>query len=500
MAISMALSLISTRIILNTLGIADFGIFNLIGGFVGTLSFLNSSMTVATQRFLSFSLGSGDNMRLSKIFNTSFLIHSILGLSVILLMLFIGFAFFRRLNIPPERFNIALIVFYVTLGTTFLSILSVPFDGILISHENFLAIAIFELFLSFSKLAIAILLLYSGLDKLQTYSVLTGAIFFIQFIMKQRFCSKMYHESRISPGNFDKSISKEMLSFSGWSLFGALASIARNQGIAIVMNSFFGIVVNTAYGISHQVSGQVLSLSTTVNKAINPQLAKSEGAGDRSRMLQLSLVSSKIPFMLSTLMILPIIIEMPYLLKIWLKVVPENAVIFTRLSLVLTVTSTLSFGIIAAISSIGKIKIYQLTVGSLLIMTLILTWFAYILGVKSYYAFIIAIFIEIVAHFVRLWFLHTLTGINLKKFIIEVDLLPMTISIFSVLAVYYSTRLIEHDFIRLIIVTISTSLFSIVGWYMIALNDIEKLLIKSMIQKLVLKVKGIKTMIIDEVS
>lgn len=483
--ISTIVGLFSTRIVLQTLGVDDFGIFNLIVGIVSMLSILNAAMATSTQRFLSHTMGSGNLLKLQKIFSTGLTIHLILGLLISLLLAFFGhIIIINYLNLPIERITVASKIFMLVIISTFFSIITTPYEGSLTANENFNVIAIAELALSFTRLGSAIYLLYTGFDKLIIYAVFTTISTIGIAIFKQIYCVKNYHECVLIPKYFEKVYFKEMLSFASWNLFGALCNLARGQGLAVAMNVYFGVVVNAAYGIANQVNGQVSSISATVTRAIYPQLIKSEGDGDRDRMFRLSIVVSKLPFLLMSFFAIPIIIEMQYILKLWLTNVPEYAVGLSVLVILLSLFSTLSNGLIAAVQSIGQIKLYQFVTGSLLIIGLPLAIIFFKLGFNVNSAIVIAIILEIVAHVFRLLFLKKIANLSIINFVTDVDVKPMILLIITFLVSYFSSRFIEPNFIRLVFVSVLSSSILLCGIYFYILNKQEKELINTLYYKI----------------
>ena len=298
MLISMLLSLYTTRLVLNALGATDFGIFSLVGGVIVMFSFLNLSMSVSTHRYLSFHVDSKNENKLKDIFKTSVILHLIIGLAIVIVLeLSRVFLFDGFLNIPPDRIHIAIMVFHLMVISAFFTINSVPYDALINAHENMLFDSILGVFESILKLGIAIWLIYYDNDRLLFYSFLIAVLTILIRLLKSAYCYRNYPECKV---NLTKKINKrlfwDMTSFASWNMFGSLASMGRNQGIAIILNLFFGAIINTAFGIANQVSNQLSSFSSMMLKAVVPQIMKSEGNNDRTRMLRLSMISSKFSF------------------------------------------------------------------------------------------------------------------------------------------------------------------------------------------------------------
>lgn len=376
MALSIFLAFFTTRIILHSLGLNDFGIFNLVAGVIALLSFLNLAMTVSTQRYLSHFIGAGLSDELKKVFKASVQIHLLLALAIVsFLWLAEPYVFDRLLNIDKGRVDSAKTIYCVLIFSTFIAINSVPYDALINSHEDLWFDAILGVVESILKLVIAFILnSYEG-DRLVLYGVLiTMVTVFVRF-SKSLFCVIRYQEYRITIKKYlsiDFEIFKEMLFYSTWNVFGSLAYVCRSQGVAIVVNMFFGTLMNAAYAIANQVNSHLVSLSGNMIKAVNPQIMKTEGGGNRNKMVELSLSSCRFSYLLLAFSALPFMFEMPYFLKIWLNEFPPFTVIFCQIIIVNSLINQLTRGLQSAIQSIGEIKYLQLLSGGLVVLALLL--------------------------------------------------------------------------------------------------------------------------------
>jgi len=298
MAITVFLSLYITRLVLAALGAENFGIFNLVGGAIAMLSFLNGAMSSASQRFMSYAQGEGDHKKQKYIFNVSTLLHFFIAIAVVILLELAGYFFFNGLlKIDPDRMYAAKIIYQFLIVSTFFTVISVPYDAVINAHENMLFVAITGIIESILKLGIAFYITYTNFDKLISYGLLMASLAILMLIIKQIYCHIKYEEVTINIRKYrDKDIFKEMTGFAGWSFLGSSSSLIANYGQGIVLNIFFGTFVNAAQGISIQVSGQLSAFATTMMKALNPVLAKSEGAGNRKLMIKASMIGSKVSF------------------------------------------------------------------------------------------------------------------------------------------------------------------------------------------------------------
>lgn len=422
MLITIFISLFATRLVLNMLGAADYGLFNLVSGVIAMLSFLNIAMTISTQRYMSFHLGTKDSHKLKLVFNASVLLHLVLGLAMVLLFEVAGsYLFDHVLNYPADRTMAAKLIFQFMIVSAFFTIISVPYDATLIAQENMVMVAILGVVESLGKLLIAVVLQYTGYDKLIVYGGLMALLTVLILLFKQVYCSMKYEESRIGIRRyFDRQLLKEMFAYAGWNMFGAGSVVARNQGLALLLNVFFGTIVNAAYGIANQVNAQLSYFSVTMLRALNPQIIKSEGSGDRARMLRLSMIASKFSFFLLSFFAIPMLIEMPFVLKCWLKQVPEHTVVMCRLVVIATLINQLSAGIQVAVQSVGKIRKYQVVVSTIVLLNLPIAWLLLKAGCASSTVLVSAIVVEVASGIYRVVAAKRITGLSPLLYIKQV--------------------------------------------------------------------------------
>lgn len=362
MGITIFISLYSTRLILNGLGVEDFGIFNLVGGTIAMLGFLNASMASSTQRFMSYAQGAGDTHQIKKIFNMSLVLHCAIAAIIFLILELAGYFLFHGiLNIADNRINAAMMVYQFMIVSTLFTIISVPYDAVINARENMLLYAIIGIIEALLKLLIAIYISNTQLDRLLVYGAMMASLSLFILAIRVLYCQVKYKECKISLGaHYDKNLVKEMTGFTGWSLLGSSSSMIVNYGQGILMNFFFGTRVNAAQGVSNQVSGQLSAFAVTMLKALNPIIAKSEGAGNRELMLKASMVGSKVGFFLLMLFYIPVLIEMPYIFAFWLKEVPDYAILFCRLLLLRDLIGQLFVTLSSSISAVGNIRRFQI--------------------------------------------------------------------------------------------------------------------------------------------
>lgn len=491
MLITIVVSLCSVPLVMRALGVSDYGLYSLIAGVIVMLSFLNSSMTVSTQRYMSVSMGKGDDKSVKQIFNVSIVLHLVIGFAI-LFLLEIGsvFLFNGFLNIDSSRIEAAKFIYQFLVISTLFSILSVPFDAIINAHENMLAFSILEIIESVSKLIIAFFLVDIHSDKLMFYGASLAIIAVAVMLLKWLFCIKKYPICKLELRElFDFNLFKEMFSFAGWNTFGAVAMLGRNQGMAIILNVFFGTVLNASYGVANQINGVLSNFSSIMQKSINPQLMISEGGNNRERMLNMTFISSKFSFFLLSIFAIPLIIEMPYVLKIWLKEVPQYTVWFSRLMLILSLLCQYSVGIMSAIQSAGKIKTYQITMGSLLILNLPVSYLFLSNGFPSYSVLICGIIIEIISLVTRMFFAKTLLGFRIDNFIKEVIAPSFLVFLLVLFLSIIPLNFITESFLRLILTCFCSTLMALVGIWFFGLNENEMSKFKNIFHTFLNKIK-----------
>lgn len=362
MGITMFISLYITRLILNSLGASDFGIFNIVGGAISMLAFLSGSMAAATQRFMSYAEGENNEGKKIVIFNTSIVLHLIIAFSVgVLLEIGALFLFDGILNIPENRISSAKIIYHCAVLSTMFTILTVPYDAVINAHENMLYYAAVGVFESMLKLATAFIVVYTLSDKLIIYGIFTAITALIIQLIMRIYCIRHYPECQLKLRNaVDVSILKEMTIFAGWNALSSILGVLSQYGVGVVLNHFFGTIVNAAQGIANQISGQLGALSTNAIKAINPVIVKSAGAHDEAMLYRSTIYGSKTLFFIMSICFLPILANLEPILKLWLVNIPQYTLIFIQLYFIVNLIETLSICQTTAINGVGRIKHYSL--------------------------------------------------------------------------------------------------------------------------------------------
>ena len=418
MIITIFVSLYSVRLILNALGASDFGIYNVVGGIISALAFLQSSMTVSTQRFLSYHQGAHNQSKLNQIFGSSMALHIVLGFVVLLILYIVQPLLFHDfLNIPEERIFVAKNIYSFMSFSIFCTILSVPFLASLNAHENMLTTSVIGIIQVSLNLLLALSLSFSKYDRLILYGVGILIINAIILIFYYIYCQKKYPECSFSTIRLSNIFTiKEMISFTGWNTFGALSGVSKNHGLSIVFNLFYGTIINAAWGIANQIASQLNAFSSNLLKAMNPQIMKSEGANDRERMMRLSMIASKYGFYLGALFCIPFVFEMHSILAQWLTNVPENTAMFCQTILISLLISQTTVGIQSAIQATGNIKLYMILVGATKLALVPLSYLFLQFGLSLFTVMVAFISLEMMAGFFRLICLRKSCNISIMKY------------------------------------------------------------------------------------
>lgn len=480
--LAMAISLITVPLVLGALGASDYGLYNLVAGVVAMLSFLNASLTLSSQRYMSVAMGAGDTGKINLIYNTSFFLHLLLGIFVVLLFE-CGAFFIGLLNIEPERMWVAKIIYQFLVVSTFVRIVSVPFDALINAHEDMLTFAVIEIADSLLMMALALSLDAVNMDKLLFYGLCVCLISILTMLMKYGWCRFAYKKNRINLFRNRKNLrSREMFSFAGWNLFGGIAIIGRNQGVAIIINIFLGTIANAAYGIANHINGALSRFSVTFQKAINPQLMKSEGMNDRERLLRISFVSSKYSVLALTLFAIPLIIEMPDVLRIWLKEkIPPYTMELSRYILLMTILYQYSVGIMSAIQAVGKIRNYQIIMGCIVLLNVPMAYIVISAGFPVYYVTIGYVVFETISLLVRVVLAKNIVNMQPSKYIESVVIPTAVVIGLSTIVCLIPHYLLYSLWPRLIVTSLVYGILFIVLTWMIAVDKMQKAVV---IQKL----------------
>ena len=458
MLITMVVGLFISRVVLQTLGVEDYGIYAVVGGVVSMFTFLNGGMISATQRYLNFELGRGNQEQLSKVFSTSVQIHALISLIVLLLSETIGLWFlYEKLVIPAERLDAAFWVFQFSIVACVVNIISVPYNAVIVAHEKMSAFAYMSILDVVLKLLIVYLLYVSPWDKLVVYAALLLSVGLLMRWIYASYCQKHFPEAHYRH-HFDKTLLKEMFSFSGWSLWGNLATMLYSQGLNMMLNIFYGPVVNAARGIALQVQGVVQGFVGNFQMALNPQITKSYANGDLAQMHSLMSRSARFSFFLLFLLALPILLEANYILQLWLGKFPEDTVVFMRWIISVSLIYTIANPCMIANQATGKVKVYQAVVGGILLMILPISYVVLRLGAPAYSVFIVHFCVESVAQLARMLMLRKLIDLPLRAYLRHIYAPVIVVVLVSCILPMYVNHVLPYGLTRFLAVGVTSVL------------------------------------------
>lgn len=417
---TMAVSLYTSRVVLNTLGVEDYGIYNVVGGVVAMFGFLNLAMTTSTQRYITYELGSGNFEKLKQVFTTSINIHVLISIVVIILTETIGLWFLNeKMVIPNERMTAAMWVFQISILTTVIAIMSYPYNAAIVAHEKMSAFAFISILEVVLKLVIVYLLTIWEVDKLILYAILVAIVQLGIRFCYSGYCAIHFPETQYHR-YFNKSLFKEMLSFAGWNLWGNLAAVLFTQGLNMLLNVFFGPVVNAARAVAVQVQSAIQSFSANFQMALNPQITKAYAIGKLEDMHKLVYRSSKFTYFLLFSLCLPVVIEAPVILEIWLKNVPENTVVFLRLMIATMIIDSTANPLMISAAATGNVKTYQSVIGGILLAILPISYIVLKLGGAPWTVFFVHLCVCCIAYITRLFIIRPLINLSIRSFFNEV--------------------------------------------------------------------------------
>ena len=465
MIVIMAINFYVARIVLDVLGVTDYGIYNLVGTIVVIFTFLKSSLSEATQRFINYTIGKGHQGNLRNVFSTCLNCYILLIIVVIiigeLLWLFLG----TSLNIPKNRFEAASFTYQITLFSFAISVMQVPYNAAIVANEKMGVFAKISIIEALLKLFLVVIITTIAYDKLKTYSVLMMINAFVIFCMYFIYCQMNFIYTKYIIV-FDKSLFRQILSFSGWNMFGSLSGVLSESGVNLIFNTFCGVIINASIGLSNQINGALSGFITGFQTAFKPQIVKSYAAKQLQDFHKLICRSSKFSFYLFFLISIPIITNMNYILQLWLVDVPEYACIFSQIILIGSLIDATSGVFYSSIGATGKIRNYQIFITCNFILHIVITWFLLYLGCKYEYVFFSRLLTRGLLNFlVGLYFLKKLTGLQFVYYI-KYTLLPLIkSSIIPVIILLLIIYLLDND--SLIKVFINVLVFEFISLIMI---------------------------------
>jgi O-antigen/teichoic acid export membrane protein len=479
----MLASLYTVRVVLNTLGVENYGIYNVAGGIVAMFGFFNSTLASGTLRFLTFQLGENNLNELKRTFSIALNMHILLAAGILILAETAGLWFFKhKINIPSGRESAAFWTYQFSVFTSLLSIIQVPYNSAIIAHERMNIYAYIGIIDAILKLVIVFVLRMLNFDKLIVYAILLFGVHIITMSIYGLYCEKQYVECRFQI-IFDKSVYKQMLIFSGWNIVGGGAVLGATQGINILLNVFFNPAVNASRGISVQIGSALTSFVTNFQMAVNPQIVKNYASGKMEELNALLFQNAKISFCLLWLLSLPVMLKLEVILKLWLINVPEYAALFSRLILMQSLVYCLDRPFVMAIHATGNMKPTNMTAGIALLMVLPVSYFLLKTGYPVYTPFVVYIFATLTAFSMELYFLQKWIKISIiglfKNVLFPVVLIVLCSLPMPMIINYY----MKDNLCSFLLVSSVSVLITSILIYYIALNkNMRGLLIQKLLK------------------
>lgn len=487
MAFTMLVSLYTSRVVLNTLGVVDYGINNVVGGTVTFLTFLVFSMNTATQRFLNVAMGKNDEEEVKHVFSISVTIHFIIFILVLIIGEVAGlWLLYNKLVIPADRMTAAFWLFQFTMVSTCTTIMSIPYNAEVIAHEKMGIYAWLSILDVVLKLIVVFLLVLSPVDKLITFGFLTMCTFILNRTLYTIYCKRNFKECKYSI-HFPRKLFKEMVVFASWDLFGVFAWACATQGATILLNMFFGPTVNAARGIAGTVLGAVKGFSSNFTTALNPAITKAYASKDYGYMNKLMFSGSKLVFILLFSIMLPLFIKCHYVLELWLKIVPDYSVSFIRILLVQTLIVTMWTPLFVSGLATGKIKSFGLITSCLNICQIVVCYVILKCNASPVTVVSALAVWEIMAYSMQFYTLSRLIEFKYTDYLFEVELRSLSVIVVSATLSYPILVQFKDNFFMLMTACVITTIFSLSFSYLLLLNKIEKTFVKNKIISIIKK-------------
>lgn len=470
----MAVSLYTSRVVLNALGVEDFGIYNVVGGVVAMFSMLSGSLSSAITRFITYELGTGNRENLKKIFSSAVTIQTGLAVLFILIAEAAGVWFLNvKMNIPDARMAAANWVFQLSVLTFAVNLISVPYNASIIAHERMSAFAYISILEATGKLGIAFLIVISPIDKLVFYAVLMCMVALVVRVAYGAYCKRHFEECTYR-FIFDRDLLKRMFGFAGWNFIGAASAVLRDQGGNIVINLFCGSAVNAARGIAFQVNTAVHGFVTNFMTALNPQITKSYAAGDRDYMMTLIYQGARLSFYMLLLLSLPVLVNTHYILGLWLKTVPGHTVLFVQLVLLFGMSESISNPLITAMLATGRIRNYQLVVGGLQMMNLPVSYVLLRVGMFPEVVIVVAIIISQCCLAARLLMLRGIIGLSVRKYLKKVYANVLVVTAVSAIIPFLLAFELEESFLNFLLLSLVALICTWITIYYVGCSKTER--------------------------
>lgn len=483
----MVVSLYTSRVVLKALGVDDYGIYNVVGGFVSMFSIISSALSNSISRFITYELGHGDKEKLRRIFSTGINIQIIIAITIIILVETIGLWFLNyKMNIPPNRMIAANWALHCSVVSFAVSLLNVPYNAVIIAHERMSAFAYISILEVSLKLGVVFLLFVSPYDHLILYVILHAIVVIIIRVIYGIYCSRNFEEAKYQRVH-DKDLIKEMFGFAGWNFLTSTAYILNTQGVNVVINLFFNVGVNAARGIATQVQSALAQFIDNFSTAINPQITKLYSIGNKEEMFKLVNRGARFTFLLSILICLPVLVETDYLLKLWLTEVPPHTVAFVRLAIIGTMIDRLGNSGYTACMATGTIRKYVLWISSVGCLVFPLTIVSYYLGAPAEMTYVIYAIVYLGVDGVRLWIMKGLLDFPVMSFILEVIAPILRVTVIAVILPVLLVLLLPQSLSRFVLSIIVSLASAALSAFYLGLSKSER---NTVSEKIVVTIKS----------
>lgn len=480
MGFVMFVTLYITRIVLKTLGVVDYGIYNVVCGFVSMFGFLNTSMSNGIQRFYNFEMGQKGEASITNVYNTALRIQMFLALLILLFVEVLGLWYLNyKMNLPAVRIWVANWIFQFSVLSLLFTIIQVPYVGAIMAYERMDYYAVVSIFDVVLKLIVVLFLPYLCFDKLWSYGLFLLCINILNFLLYYLYCKYKFKQIRLTK-KFDKNLIRPMLMFSGWNTMGTFAYMIKSQGVNVLLNVFWGAAINAANGIASQVSAAIQSFSLNIVMAFKPQLTQSYAIGDYNRVSNIMFGMTKISYVLLYTLTVPLIIEIRYILHLWLgDQIPNYTIPLTILSIIVMLVSSFHTPLVQVFQASGKLKTFEIYMSIIICLILPVSWIVLNFGGDPMSVYWVTLCLVVVNHVVSLYVLNKIFNVDFKRYILNIILPCFLYTIFLPLIPLCISLLLHESFYRLVLVCLVTVVAAVLFVFFIALDKLERRIVLS---------------------
>lgn len=489
MLLGLVISLFTARLILQALGVEDYGLNNVVGGVISLFAIVTGVLNSATSRFLTVELGKGNLIQMRNVYSNTMSLYSILALIIVVLEETVGLYLVNyTLSIPPERLFACNVLYQTIVLSSMFTLFLIPAGSLIIAFEKMNVYAYIGIGEIIAKCLVVYLVMISPLDKLISLACLNMLVIIALSVVKLVYCKKTFSNVFTYKLGWDKPLLRSMLGFSFWNLIGSAAYILRIQGVNILINVYFGAVVNAANAIAYQINSAVNGFVTNFSTAVNPQITKTCAAGQYEQMKSLIFRSGKFTYYLLMILCFPILFETEFVLHLWLgNNIPEFTVIMTRIVLVISMVETFTYSIGCAVNATGKVKYYQIVICSIMLLIFPITWIMFKMGMPPYYGLLVYLFTSITALLARFYFLEKILNISSWEYTKKVYSHTVLVSLVSIIFPFLVCNVMDDGWVRFMIVCLTIELANVAVIWTLGLDKDEKSFMLSVIKKVLHK-------------